>query len=141
MQNNLEEQFLARYTLRARKTWKTHSEHPRYLVAIKPIPKDLLQRTRFCVMVDSTILCDMPYDNVVPYVMVVTMPSSRLPEMAEVAVAMFAPELEGSLKEPLPKRFVFANQIDHLTCEGLLQDLPQNLHAMINREAERWHET
>ena len=68
-------------------------------------------------MVVSTIPCDLPYDNVVPDVMVVRVPLSRLPEMAEVAVAMFAPEFEGSLKEPPPKRF-FENLIDHMACEG-----------------------
>ena len=83
-------------------------------------------------MVDSTIKCDLPYDNVVPDMMVVTMLLSWLPEIAEVALAMFSPEIEGSLKEPLPKRFDFANVINHLACEGLLQDLPQVLREMNN---------
>ena len=65
---------------------------------------------------DSTILCDLRYDNVLPDVMVVTMPLSRLPEMAEVVVSKFAPELEGSLVEPPPKNFVFANLIDLSAC-------------------------
>ena len=69
--------------------------------------------------------------------MLVTMPLSRLPEMTEVAVAMFASELEGSFKEPPPNLFVFANLIDHLACERLLQDLPQVLRDMNNREAAR----
>ena len=65
------------------------------------------------------------------------MPLSRLPEMAEVAIAMFAPELEGSQKEPPPKRFIFANLIDHMACEGLLQDLPRMLREMSNHDAAR----
>ena len=65
------------------------------------------------------------------------MPLSRLTEMAENAVATFATELEGSLKEPHPKRFIFANLIDHMACEGLLQDLPRILREMPNREAAR----
>ena len=86
MQNNLEEQFPERYALRADE-WETHSVYPRSPQSLKIIPKNLVQRTRFCVMVDSTIPCDLPYDNVVPDVKVVTMPLSRLTEMAEVAVA------------------------------------------------------
>ena len=47
-----------------------------------------------------------------PDVMVATMPLWRLPEMAEMVVAMFAPELVGSLREPPPQRVMFANLID-----------------------------
>ena len=46
-------------------------------------------------MVDSTVPCDLPLDSIIPDVLVVTLPLSRLPEMAEVAIAMFLPELEG----------------------------------------------
>ena len=65
------------------------------------------------------------------------MPLSRLPEMAEVAIAMFAPELEGSQKEPPAKLFIFVNLIDHMACEGLLEELPRVLREMSNRDAAR----
>ena len=48
MQNFLEEIFPARYTLRAGEFWETHSVDPRTFQALKPIPKNLVQRTRFC---------------------------------------------------------------------------------------------
>ena len=118
MQNNLAEQFPERYTLRGGETWEFHSMYACSLQSLKPIPKNLVQRTRCCVIVDSTIPCDLLYDNIMPDVMLVTMPLSRL------AVPMFAPEIVGSLKEPPPKKFVFANLIDHLACEGVLQNLP-----------------
>ena len=137
MQNILREQFNARYSLQAGETWETHSVYPQSLESLKPIPKYLIQRTRFCVMIDSTVPCDLPYDNVVPDVMVVTMPLARLPEMAEVVVTMFAPNLEGFQKEPPSKRFIFPNLVDHMACEGLLQDLPRHLREMLNREAAR----
>ena len=137
MQNNLTEQFPERYTLRTGETRVTHSAYARSLQSLKPIPKNLVQRTRYCVMVNSTIHCGLPYDNIVPDVMVVAMPFSRLPEMAQVAVARFASELEGSLKEPPLKKFIFANLIDHLACKGLLPDLPQTLRDMNNLEAAR----
>ena len=102
MQNNIHEQFPERYTLRAGETCETHSSvYTRSLESLKPIPKNLVQRTQFCVMMDLTIPCDLPYDNVVPDVIVVTMPLSRLPEMAEVAVAMFAPDSRAPLRNHL----------------------------------------
>ena len=137
MQNNLHEQFNARYTLRTGETWESHSVYLRSLELFQPIPKNLVQRTRICVMMDSTVACDLQYDNVVPDVMVVTMPLSRLPEMAELAVAKFAPKVEGSLKEPPPKRYIIANLIDKLACEDLFQDLPRIQREMPNREAAR----
>ena len=63
------------------------------------------------------------------------MPLSRLPEMAEVAIAMFSPDLEGPLREPPPRRMIFANLIDHMACEGLLESLPRMLREMSASEA------
>ena len=92
---------------------------------------------RYCVMIDSTVPCDLPFDNLVPDVLVVAMPLSRLPEMAEVAIAMFAPELEGSQREPPPRRIIFSNLMDHMAREGQLQDLPRLLREMTTRDAAR----
>ena len=88
-------------------------------------------------MMDSTVPCDLPFDNLIPDVLVVTMPLSRLPEMAEVAIATFAPELEGPQKEPPPRRIIFSNLMDHMACEGQLQDLPRLLREMTTRDAAR----
>ena len=57
--------------------------------------------------------------------------------MAEVAIAMFAPELEGSQREPPPKRIIFANLVDHMACEGQLRDLPRLLREMTTRDTAR----
>ena len=57
--------------------------------------------------------------------------------MAEVAVSRFAPELEGSQKEPSSKKFMFAKLIHHLACEGLLQNLQQLLRDMGAIEASQ----
>ena len=137
MQNNLNEQLHPRYSLQANETWETHILYPRSLEALKPIPKNLVHRTRYCVIINSTVPCDLLYDNIVPDVMMVTMPLSPLPEMAEVAIAMFAPERKGSQREPPPKRFLFANLVDHMACEGLLEDLPRMLREMSNSETAR----
>ena len=135
MQNNLHEQCNARYSLRPGETWETHSQYPRNLKAMKPMSKEAIQRTRYCVMIDSTVPCDLPLDNVIPDVLVVTMPLSRLPEMAEVATVLFSPE--GPPNEPPPRRIIFANLRDHMACEGLLENLPHLLREMSANEAAR----
>ena len=109
MQNNLNEQCSGRYSLQPGETWETHGQYPRSL-------KDI-QRARYCVMIDSTVPCDLPLDNIIPNVLVVTMPLSRLLEMAEVAITMFSPELEGPQREPSPRRIIFANLMDHMACK------------------------
>ena len=65
------------------------------------------------------------------------MPLSRLPEMAEVAIALFSPELKGPQNEPPPRRVIFANLMGHMSCEGLLEDLPRMLREMKSHEAAR----
>ena len=97
--------------------------------------KEAIQRTRYCVMVDSTVPCDLPLDNVIPDELVVTMPLSRLPEMAEVAIALFS--AEGHQSELPPSRTIFANLMDHMACEGLLENLPHLLREMSNNETAK----
>ena len=135
MQNNKHEQCNARYSLRPGETWETHNQCPRNLKAMKPMSKEAIQRTRYCVMIDSTVPFALPLDNVITDVLVVTIPLSRLPEMAEVAIALFSPE--GPQSEPPPRRIIFANLMDHMACEGLLENLPHMLREMSANEAAR----
>ena len=135
MQNNLNEQCSARYLLQPGETWETHGQYPRCLETLK-LSKESIQRTRYCVMIDSTVPCDLPLDNIISDALVVTMPLSRLHEMAEVAIAMFSPELEGPQKEPPPRR-IFANLMDHMACEDLLENLPRMLREKSTHEAAR----
>ena len=58
-----------------------------------------------------------------PDVMAITMPLARIPEMAEMVVAVFDPNLTDSLKEPPPQRVIIANVLDHMACEGQLKNL------------------
>ena len=57
--------------------------------------------------------------------------------MAEVDIAMFAPEVEGSQREPPPRRIFSSNLMDHMACEGQLQDLPRLLREITTRDAAR----
>ena len=91
--------------------------------------------------VDSTCRSDLPIDNLMPDVLVLTMPLSRFTEIAEMVGAMYDPNLRGSQKEPPPQRVIFANLLDHMACEGLLRDLdaimsnvrrPGDIAALVN---------
>ena len=130
LEHDPREQYATRYVLRDRETREHHDRYARNLESVTPIHKTTI---RYCVLFDSTMPYDLPYDNVVLDVLVVTTPLGRLQEMAELVVAMFDPKLEGSSREPPPRKVIFANVLDHMACEGL----PQHLESMGNAEAPR----
>ena len=123
LQHNITEQFPARYVLREGETWEANARYARNLRSLKHLLKAALQRARYCMAVYSTCRSDLPIDNLIPVVLVLTMPLSRFAEIAEMVGAMYDPNLRGSQKEPLPQRVIFANLLDHMACEGLLRDL------------------
>ena len=123
LQHNITEQFPARYVLREGETWEANARYARNLRSLKPLLKAALQRARYCMAVDSTCRSDLPIDNLMPDVLVLTMPLSRFAEVAEMVGAIYDPNLRGSQKEPPPQRTIFANFLDHMACEGLLHDL------------------
>ena len=123
LQQDLSKQFPVRFSLREGETWEANARCAGHLTSIKPQLKSVLQRARYCVIIDSTGRRGLPIDNLMPEVMVMTMPLARIPEMAEMVVAMFDRDLTGSLKEPPPQRVIIANVLDHMACEGLLRNL------------------
>ena len=145
LQHNITEQFPAQYILREGETWEANARYARKIISMKPLLKGALQRARYCVAVDSTCKSDLPIDNLVPDVLVLTMSLSRFAEVAEMVGAMYDPNLRGSLKEPPPQRVIFANLLDHMACEGLLRESdtimtdtrrPGNAAALVNVVAD-----
>ena len=145
LQHNITDHFPARYILRDGETWEANARYARNIVSMKPLLKGALQRARYCVAVDSTCRSDLPIDNLMPDVLVLTMPLSRLAEVAEMVGVMYNPNLRGSLKEPPPQRVIFANLLDHIVCEVLLRDLdaimadtrrPGNVATLVNAVAD-----
>ena len=120
---DLRGQFEERYFLRAEETYEVNPRYSRDLEAQLPMPKERLQRARYALLIDSTFLKNIPIDNVLSDVMVFTLPLSRIPEMAEVLVTMFDPEMTGTYKEPPPRRVIISNVFDHLACEGLMTQI------------------
>ena len=145
LQHNITDQFPARHVLREAETWEANARYARNIISMKPLLKAALQRARYCMAVDSTCKSDLPIDNLMPDVLVLTMPLSRFAEVAEMVGAMYDPNLRGSLKEPLPRRVISPNLLDHMACEGLLRELhtimtdtqrPGNAAALVNVVAD-----
>ena len=123
---DLRDQFEDRYTLLTGETFAINSRYARDLEAQLAMPKERLQRARYALILDSTFLKTVPVENVLSDVMVTTIPLSRIPEMAEVVVAMFDPEMTGSTyREPPPKRALVSNVFDHLARERLMTRLSE----------------
>ena len=120
---DLRGQFADRYFLNAGETFEVNPRYARDLEAQLPMPKERLQRARFALLIDSTFHKNIPIDNVLSDVMVFTLPLSRIPEMAEVLVTMFDPEMTGTFKEPPPRRVIISNVFDHMACEGLMAQI------------------
>ena len=114
LRRNVAEQFPGRYVLREGETWEANARYARNLISLKPLLKAALQRARYCIAVNSTCKSDLPIDNLMPDVLVLTMPLSRFAEVAEMVGAMYDPNLRGSQKEPPPQRVIFANLLDHM---------------------------
>ena len=145
LQHNITEQFPARYVLREAETWEANARYARSIISMKPLLKGALQRARYCMALDSICKSDLQIDNLMPDVLVLTMPLSRFAEVAEMVGAMYDPNLRGSLKEPPPRRVIFANLLDHMACEGLLRELdiimtdtrrPGNAAALVDMVAD-----
>ena len=141
LRRNVAEQFPAQNVLREGESWEANARYARNLRSLKPLLKAALQHARYCMAVDSTCRSDLPIDNLMPDVLVLTMPLSRFAEIAEMVGAMYDPNLRGSQKEPSPQRVIFANLLDHMACEGLLLELdaimsdvrrPEIIAALVN---------
>ena len=96
LQHNITEQFPARYVLREAETWEANARYARNIISMKPLLKAALQCARYCMAVDSTCKSDLPIDNLMPDVLVLTMPLSCFAEVAEMVGAMYDPNLRGS---------------------------------------------
>ena len=74
--------------------------------------KDLLQKTRIALFVDSTIKSSYNSNNTLIDVRLMNMPCTTLSEMAEVTDKIFTPAAAETI--PLPPILLYSNVIDHL---------------------------
>ena len=88
-------------------------------ITLLPMGKDLLQKTRIALFVDSTIKSSYNSSNTLMDVRLMNMPCTTLNEMAEVTDKIFTPA--GTETIPLPPILVYSNVIDHLALRGSLR--------------------
>ena len=95
---------------------KNYARNP---ITLVPMGKDLLQKTRIALFVDSTIKSSYNSNNTLMDVRLMNMPCTTLNEMAEVTDKMFTPAAAETI--PLPPILVYSNVIDHLALRGSLR--------------------
>ena len=95
---------------------KNYARNP---ITLLPMGKDLLQKTRIALFVDSTIKSSYNSNNTLIDVRLMNMPCTTLNEMAEVTDKMFTPAAAETI--PLPPILVYSNVIDHLPLRGSLR--------------------
>ena len=115
------DQCIARSQLVEVKTFEINKRYAGDLEAQIPMPKDMLQRTRYALLIDSTFSKNVPIGNVPP-------------DVIEVLVTMSDPTMRGTYKEPPPKGVIIYNVFDHMTCENFLLKTAATEHVDPTRE-------
>ena len=95
------------------------TNYARNPITLLPMGKDLLQKTRIALFVDSTIKSLYTANNTLMDVRLMNMPCTTLNEMAEVTDKMFTPAAAETI--PLPPILIYSNVIDHLALRGSLR--------------------
>ena len=88
-------------------------------ITLLPMGKDLSQKTRIALFVDSIIKSSYSANNTLMDVRSMNMPFTSLSEMAEVTNKIFTPAAAETI--PLPPILVYSNVIDHLALRGTLR--------------------
>ena len=88
-------------------------------ITLLPMGKDLSQKTRRALFVDSIIKSSYNANNTLMDVRSMNMPFTSLSEMAEVTNKIFTPAAAETI--PLPPILVYSNVIDHLALRGTLR--------------------
>ena len=96
-------------------------EFKRDLTTLLPMGKEMLQKTRIALFIDSTMKATANMNNTLMDVQVMNLPCSLLEEMAEVTCKVFGPAAIHSEAIPFPPLLIYSNVIDHLPLRGTLK--------------------
>ena len=86
----------------------------RDLAALLPMGKEMLQKTRIALLIDSTMKATANMHSVLMDVRVMNLPCTSLEEMAEVTCKVFGPTANHAETIPFPPVLIYSNVIDHL---------------------------
>ena len=91
------------------------------LATLLPMGKEMLQKTRIALFVDSTMKATSNMNNTLMDIRVMNLPCSELKEMAEVTSKVFGPAPNPTETISSPPLLIYSNVIDHLALQGTLK--------------------
>ena len=83
--------------------------------------KEMLQKTRIALLMDSTMKATANMNNTLMDVRVMNLPCTSLEEMTEVTCKVFGPAANHTETIPFPPLLVYSNVIDHLALRASLK--------------------
>ena len=117
---NISERFTRQRPGRFAENQLQTKNYARDPITLLPMGKDLLQKTKIALFVDSTIKSSYNANNILMDVRKMNMPCTSLNEMAEVTDKIFTPAAAETIPLP-PPILVYSNVIDHLALRGNLR--------------------
>ena len=117
----------------------------RDVTTLLPMGKEMLQKTRIALFMDSTMKATANMNNTLMDVRVMNLPCTSLEEMAEVTCKVFGPALNHAETIPFPPLLIYSNVFHHLALQGTLRyfaDSNRNLTGeMMTAEVTAYIET
>ena len=95
----------------------------RDLTTLLPMGKEILQKTRIALFIDSTMKATSNMSNTLMEARVINLPCSSLEDMAEVTCKVIGPSANPAETIPFPPLLIYSNVIDHLALRGTLKYL------------------
>ena len=93
----------------------------RDVTTLLPMGKEMLQKTRIALFMDSTMKAAANMNNTLMDVRVMNLPCTTLEEMAEVTCKVFGPTVNHAETIPFHPILIYSNMIDHLALRGTLK--------------------
>ena len=93
----------------------------RDLITLLPMGKEMLQKTRIALFIESTMKATANTNNTLMDIQVMNLPCSSLEGMAEVTCRVFGPSANHSETIPFPPLLIYRNVFDHLALRGTLK--------------------
>ena len=93
----------------------------RDITTLLPMGKEMLQKTRIALFMDSTMKATANMNNTLMDVRVMNLPCPSLDEMAELTCKVFGPTVYHTETIPFSPILIYSNMIDHLALRGTLK--------------------
>ena len=102
----------------------------RDVTTLLPMGKEMLQKTRIALLMDSTMKATANMNNTLMDVRVMNLPCTSLEEMTEVTCKVFGPAVNHTETIPFPPLLIYSNVIDHLAFRATLKYFEGGNHRL-----------